>query len=281
MEVDQRDRERGWSKLFIRVEEQVRQELQAKGIRDGAECLQWLDNELPRLQDASDFRVEASQLDPQFRLLMSLDDNESISLVFPAVTEISADAAKPPLKINGMVWFTSQRFMAVRSDAAGLLFYAIALNTLNLGVTEKGHMKETVQAWLRSILQGKVSRDNLVQPFAYGAASDLKVSGLGSPNSICSAEFKTASSSSQAVKITFGRPVIPERVWLANSYERGPTPVIFCKPYPCKAEIQDVLLQGQHAKRDSEGRVVFSSAVQTKLFVDALRREKQLPTRNL
>ncbi|MFB3890363.1 MAG: hypothetical protein ACE14S_12825 [Candidatus Bathyarchaeia archaeon] len=272
MEVSQRDREKGWSKLLSPLEAQARQELQLKGIGDGRDSLFWLDRELPNLQDASNLQVPAAQFDESFRLLMGLEENESIVMVFPAMTEVLTEESKPVFKSQGQVWFTSHRFMAVRSDAAGLLFYTIALNNIRLDAIEASHMKETVRSWLRSVLQGKVAKENLAYPVAYGEVQSLSVSGLADPNGIATAEFKTANSPQVSVRVAFGRPVIPERVWLANSFERGPTPVIFCKPYPCKPEVQENLLEKRFAVRDEEGRVVFPTLVHAKLFVDMLRR---------
>lgn len=282
MEVDQRDRERKWNSLLNPAEQRMCQELAAKNIRPGVESLRWLDSTFPSLKDASDFQVQSSQLDPEFKQLMHIGESESIFLIFPAVTEkVENGAQQPqpppnsaasPATFKGQIWFTTAKFMAVRQDAAGLLFYTIALNTLRLGKSEEAQMKETIQKWLSAVHEGKTSTSGLSCLFSYDAVSDVSVFNLGNPKRIGEAMFRNTSVPSVSYKVTFGRPVVPERVWLANSFERGPVPVIFCKPYPLKTSVQEALIEKQHAARDAEERVVFSSYVQTKMFVDALRR---------
>lgn len=284
MEVDQRDRERKWNSLLNPIERRTCQELAEKNIHTDAESLEWLDSELPNLKDASDFQIPSSQLDPEFKKLMHIGDSESIFLIFPAVTEKIENQTQPPqpqLQPNspastsafrGQVWFTTAKFMAVRSDAAGLLFYTIALNNVRLGKTEEAHMREIIQKWLKSIQEGKTTVNGLSCLFSYDAVSEITVSNLGNSRRIGDVTFKNTSIPPAAYRVTFGRPVIPQRVWLANSFERGPVPVIFCKPYPCKPIIQEMLITKQQAAKDDEERVIISSFAQTKMFLDALRR---------
>jgi hypothetical protein len=283
VEVDQRDRERKWNSLLNPVEQRTRQELTAKAIGPGEESLRWLDSTFPNLKDASDFQVQSSALEPEFRQLVHIGDSESIFLIFPAATEKvepgveqahtqPLSSSTPSSTYKGQIWFTTAKFMAVRQDAAGLLFYAIALNTLRSGRSEEAHMKETIRKWLVSVHEGKTSTKGLSCLFSYDAVSDVSVFNLGNPKRVGEVMFRNTSVPSATYKVTFGRPVVPERVWLASSFERGPVPVIFCKPYPFKKNVQETLIERQHATRDSEDRVVFSSFVQTKMFVDVLRR---------
>ncbi len=282
MEVDQRDRERKWNTLLNPPEQRISQELAAKSVSQGTESVRWLDSQFPNLKGASDFQVQPSQLDPEFRRLMHIEDNEAIFLIFPAVTEKtdgefqqspnSSSTSTAAVTYKGQVWFTTGKFVAVRSDAAGLLFYSIALSTVKLGKSEETHIRETIQKWLKAVREGKTSTNALFSTFAYETISDVSVSNLGNPKRIGDVSFKSAAIPSGTYRVTFGRPVIPERVWLASSFERGPVPVIFCKPYPMKDAVQEMLLERLQAVRDDEGRAILSSAVQVKLFIDALRR---------
>jgi hypothetical protein len=94
---------------------------------------------------------------------------------------------------------------------------------------------------------------------------------LGNPRLIVEVSFKAASQMCY-YKVTFGRSVIPEKVWLATSFEHGSVPIIFCQPYPLKQFAQEVLMEKLHALRDVEDRLVCSTYANAKMFVDALRR---------
>ena len=278
MEVDQRDREKSWNTLLNPIETHTYQELKALGVESGADSLHWLDCELPDLKEASDFQTRASQLDSEVGAQFSLKEEETIFLVFPANTEIAEEnqpenpnSADKGLTFKGQIWFTSDRVIAARSDAAVVLFYSIALNTLRLGTAQEAHLKETIRFWLNMLSEGKISKDNMTHSFDYGSVFDLAVSQLGNPRHLGEVTFKAAPQK-RSYKVTFGRSIIPERVWLANSFNHGPVPIIFCKPYPVKQHVQDILIEKQHALRDTEDHVVCSTYANTKMFIDALRR---------
>ena len=278
VEIDQRDREKNWNTLMTPIEQRASEQLKAKDVHSGAQSLQWLENELLSLKDASDYQIGSAQLDPAFKSLMTLGDNESITLIFPAQTEIKDEnqtvAPNSPANgtlIKGQIWFTNERVMAVRSDVAAVLFFEIALSTLRLRSGEESHLKETVSAWLTAIHAGAINKDHLHYSISYGRIGEVSVSELGNTKRIGEVTFKTSDQPQLQCKVIFGRPVIPERLWLANSFEHGPTPILFCKPYPIKKEILDVLLEKQHAKRDTEDHIVPSSYVNAKLFIDVLR----------
>jgi hypothetical protein len=119
--------------------------------------------------------------------------------------------------------------------------------------------------------EGKIRKEHLIHSFAYGAISDLEVLQLGNRRLIGEVSFKAASPMC-SYKVTFGRSVIPEKVWLANSFEHGSVPIIFCKPYPLKQFAQEALMEKQHALKDTEDRLVCSTYANAKMFIDALRR---------
>jgi hypothetical protein len=278
MEIDQRDREKSWTALLNPIETRTYQELRAAGVESGGASLHWLDSELPDLKDASDYQIKASQLDPEVKAQFSLSDDEVIFLVFPANTEIREEnpsEADKGLALKGQIWFTNERVIAARSDPALVLFYSIALKTLRLSAAGESHLKETIHSWLSMLSEGKIRKDHLIYSFSYGAVSDLEVLQLGNPRLIGEVSFKS-SSPMLSYKVTFGRSVIPEKVWLANSFEHGSVPIIFCKPYPLKQFAQEALMEKQHALRDTEDRLVCSTYANAKMFIDALRRPTTL-----
>jgi hypothetical protein len=274
MEIDQRDREKSWTALLNPIETRIYQELKTGSVESGAANLHWLDSELPDLKDASNYQINASQLDSEVKAQFSLSDEEAIFLIFPANTEIREENPTDEnkgLALKGQIWFTSERVIAARSDAAVVLFYSIALNTLRLSTSEESHLKETIHSWLSMLSEGKIRKEHLIHSFAYESVSDLEVLQLGNPRLIVEVSFKTASPMSY-YKVTFGRSVIPEKVWLANSFEHGSVPIIFCQPYPLKQFAQEALMEKHHALMDTEYRLVCSTYANAKMFIDALRR---------